>query len=73
MKNHQYIRQLSVKKLAEMLVHTEEVNEGDYNWNEEPCDYYVTKYYSPDGSYCADFDDAVQYTIDWLNADRKDD
>ena len=70
MKNHQYIRQLSVKELAKLLVKEEEVNEGDYDYDDEPCDYYVTHYVIPDGSYCYNFEDAVKYTIDWLNSER---
>jgi len=72
MKNHEYIRKLSVKELAKLLVHAEEVNEGDEGMDGEWCDCYITHYTIPDGSYCYDFDDAVKYTIDWLNADRKD-
>lgn len=71
MKNHQYIRSLSVKELAKMLVRAEEVNEGDEGIDGEWQDFYVTHYYIPDGGWCYDFDDAVLYTIDWLNADRK--
>ena len=70
MKNHQHIRQLPVKELAKLLVREEEVNEGDYDYDDEPCDYYVTRYFIPDGSYCNDLEDAVHYTIDWLNAER---
>ena len=71
MKNHEYIRQLSVKELAKLLVQVAEVNEGDEGMDGEWCDYYVTHFVIPDGRYCYDYDDAVRYTIDWLNADRK--
>ena len=74
MKNHQYIRQLSVKELAKLLVKEVEVNEGDYDWDydDEPNDYYVTRYYSPDGKYSYGYDEALQATMDWLNAERKE-
>jgi hypothetical protein len=70
-KNHQYIRGLPVRKLAELLVRSEEVNEGDEGMDGEWCDFYVTQYVTPNGSYCYDYEDAVDYTIDWLNAEQK--
>lgn len=73
MKNHEYIRQLRVKKLAEFLVRPEEVNEGDEGLDGEWCDFYVTHYICPDGGWAYDYDDAVLHTIDWLNSDRSDD
>lgn len=73
MKNHQYIRNLSVKELAKLLVKEEEHDEGDYDCDDNPISFYVTRYLIPDGSYSYDFDDAVKYTIDWLNAERKSD
>lgn len=71
-KNHQYIRKLPVKKLAELLVHSEEINEGDEGIDGEWQDSYITYWSTPDGSKCYDFEDAVQYTMDWLNAERKE-
>ena len=72
MKNHQHIRQLSVKELAKLLVKKVEVNEGDYDWDDEPIDYYVTRYYSPDGKYGYGYEEVLQATIDWLNSERKE-
>lgn len=69
MKNHEYIRKLRVKELAKFLVCSEEVNEGDEGIDGEWCDFYVTHYIIPDGSWTYDYEDAVLYTIDWLNAD----
>ena len=69
MKNHQHIRQLSVRKLAELLVKQEEVNEGDEGMDGEMYDYYITYYVTPDNILCYDLDDAIQHTIDWLNSD----
>jgi hypothetical protein len=69
-KNHQYIRELSVKQLAELLIGTTEVNEGDEGMDGEWQDYYVTYYTAPDGSLCYDHDAAIKYTIDWLNAEH---
>lgn len=71
-KNHQYIRGLSVKELAEMLVKTEEVNEGDERMDGETYDWYITYFICPDGIRCYDFEDAIKHTIDWLNSDRKE-
>lgn len=70
-KNHQYIRGLSVKELAELLVSTTEINEPDEGMDGEMYDYYVTYFVCPDGIRCYDFDDAVAHTIDWLNSDMK--
>jgi hypothetical protein len=71
-KNHQYIRQLSVKKLAKMLVRSEEVNEADEGMDGEWYDLYITHYVCPDGARCYDEEGAIQYTMDWLNAEMKD-
>lgn len=72
MKNHQHIRQLSVKELARMLVRSEEVNEGDEGIDGEWEDFYVTHYICPNGGYSYDYEDAVLHTIDWLNSDYKE-
>lgn len=72
MKNHGYIRKLSVKELAELLVDFEEVNEGDEGMDGEWEDYYVTRCICPDGTYSYDYEDAVLHTIDWLNSDYKE-
>lgn len=71
MKNHEYIRKMKVKDLARLLVRAEEVNEGDEGIDGEWEDYYVTHFVLPDGSWSYDYDDAVAYTIDWLNADMR--
>lgn len=73
MKNYEYIRQLKVKDLAELLVHAEEVNEGYEGMDGEWGDYYVTHYITPNGFDFYYYDDAVAYTIDWLNADMRGD
>lgn len=69
MKNHEYIRKLKVKELAKFLIRSEEVNEGDEGIDGEWHDYYVTHYIIPNGSWTYSYEDAVLYTIDWLNAD----
>ena len=71
MKNHQYIRELPIKELAKLLIQEVEINEGDYDWDDEPCDYYVTRYYIPNGDYDLDYERALSDTIDWLNAEKK--
>lgn len=55
-----------------MLVKEVEVNEGDWDYYDKPCDYYVTRYYSPDGKYGYGYEEVLQATMDWLNADRKE-
>ena len=71
MKNHQYIRQLSVKELAKLLVKEVEVNEGDFDRDDNWCTYYYTNYQAPDGELYVIEDDAIKHTMDWLNAERK--
>lgn len=71
MKNHEYIRKMRVRELAEFLVRSEEVNEGDEGMDGEWQDFYVTHYISPDGSEAYCYEDAVSYAIDWLNSDYK--
>ena len=72
MKNHQHIRQLRVKELAAFLIRTETVPDYDEGLDGEfyPCGEYVN-YITPDGKKCFSFEDAIHYTIDWLNADHK--
>lgn len=69
MKQHERIRQLKVRELAKLLVSTQEVDEGDYDWDDEPCNYYVTYYNCPDGSCSYTEEDAIEHTIDWLNSE----
>lgn len=75
---HQHIRNLSVKELAEVLVREiadlvcEEVNEGYEGIDGEWHDFYVTRFYTPDGGWGYDYEGAVLHTIDWLNSDYKE-
>lgn len=74
MKNHQYIRQLPVKELAELLIKEREVPDYDEGLDGEwyQCGSW-TQYILPDGSTCDwDIEDAIRYTVDWLNADHKE-
>jgi hypothetical protein len=70
MKNHQYIRQMSVEQLAELLIRTEEINEDDEGIGSGWQGFQMTYYITPGGARCYGYDDAVEYTIDWLNAER---
>ena len=70
-KNHQYIRNLSVKELTKLLVKEVEVNEGDEGMDGEWLDCYITYFISPNGVQCYDFESAIAATMDWLNAERK--
>lgn len=70
MKNYQYIRKLSIKDLAKLLIREEErlEYEDDDLWS-----WSYTWYIAPDGEeFLEDYNEALRHTIDWLNADRKD-
>lgn len=73
MKNHEYIRQLRVKDLAPFLISERTVSDYDEGLDGEyyQCGEYV-EYILPDGRETNTYEDAVQYTIDWLNAERKE-
>ena len=72
MKNHEYIRKLPLKELAELLVTTEDINEGDENIDGERMDFYITYYISPNGIRHYDFEDAVESTIYWLASEKNE-
>ena len=69
MTNHERIKSLSVEKIAELLVKEECVDEGDYDYDDEYCSCYMTYYVSPDGNSHYTYEDALNWTIDWLKAD----
>lgn len=72
MTNLEYIRGLPEKELAELLVHSEEVNTGDENYDGEWVDYYETFYHSPNGCSYYGWEDAVEETIEWLRQKHDD-
>lgn len=53
-----------MKELAELLVTTEDINEGDENIDGEWMDFYITYY--------IDFEDAVESTIYWLASEKNE-
>ena len=65
MKNHQYIRNLSVEELAKLLINEVRVEETDLYGGYS--DYYESKI-TNELFVCEE--DAVQSTIEWLNAER---
>lgn len=73
MKNHQYIRQLKVKDLAPLLIKSRTQQDWDEGLDGEwYCCGELLVYILPDGSETLSYEDAVHYTIDWLNAEHKD-
>ena len=74
MKNHQFIRQLRVKDLAPLLIRSRTVPDWDEGLDGE---YYVcgdyTEYILPNGLTTLSPEDAIHYTIDWLNSEYKPD
>jgi len=73
-KNHQHIRSARVKELAAYLIRTETVPDYDEGLDGEwyQCGEY-TDYIIPDGSRCMDYEEALKWTIDWLNSDYRED
>ena len=69
MKKHEYIRQLSVKELAKLLVKEVEVDEGNYDYDDNWRSDYWTYYKSSNGQIYQTKEDALQSTIEWLNDD----
>lgn len=68
MTNHDYIKNLSVKELAEMLVKETEIYDDD-----DDGDGYVmttTYYVGPEGMCGYGYADVLQATIDWLNKEK---
>lgn len=71
-KNYQYIQELPINKLAELLIYPIEINEGDDGYDGEWQDYYATYWACPDGERCYDYDDALEHTVEWLNSEREE-
>ena len=69
MTNREYIQKLSDKELAEMLVYETETNYGDYDYDDNPIDWYLTEYITPDGEAFDNLKDAIRHTIEWLNTE----
>lgn len=72
MKNHQYLRQLKVKEFALYLIRSKTVPDYDEDIDGEwrQCGTY-TEYIAPDGRSSLSYEDALRYTIDWLNAEHR--
>lgn len=72
MKNHEYIRGLSVEELAKLLVQEREIDEGEEDTDGIWQSHYWTYYVAANGEMCNTFSDALEVTINWLNADREE-
>lgn len=44
-KFQEFKNNLTLEELAELMVFMREINEGDYDWDENPIDYYVPYYF----------------------------
>lgn len=77
MRNIDRIRQMSLEELAQLLVHEEQIDIGDFDWDENPISYYQTFWYSPSGNYFMDYGDeegykeAIEDCIKWLDSEWK--
>lgn len=74
MTNLEKIRSLNPEELAKLLIRSETVNEGDFDWDENPIDWYVDRWVCPDGEMFYDFDEegAIEHTIIWLNSEENE-
>ena len=70
MTNRDYVLSLPDKELAELLINNTQTNIGDYDYDDNPIDWYIDEYITPDNESFQDYEDAVQYTIEWLNKTR---
>lgn len=66
---------MSLEELAPLLIHSEEIDIGDYDWDENPISYYQTFWCSPSGNYFMDYGDeegykeAIEDCIKWLDSE----
>lgn len=70
MRNVDRIRQMSLEELAPLLIHSEEIDIGDYDWDENPISWYVTRWFSPSGREFTEQEDAIEDCINWLDSER---
>lgn len=73
MTNLQKIYSLPIRELAELLIHYEMYDDGEYYYDE-----YIPNYQElivcPDGEefYHFDMESAIEHTINWLNSEEED-
>lgn len=73
MTNLQKIYSLPIREFAELLIHYESYDDGEYYYDE-----YIPNYQEyivcPDGAqfYCCDMESAIEHTINWLNSEEGD-
>ena len=69
MRNIDRIRQISLEELAQLLVHEEQIDIGDFDWDENPISWYVTRWFSPGGREFMDQEDAIEDCVKWLDSE----
>lgn len=69
MKNLQYIREMKIEDLAELLIREKEIDEGGEGSDGEYRSLYITHYVSPDGSHHYSYEESIETTINWLNSE----
>lgn len=78
MRNIDRIRRMSLEEIAPLLVYSEEVDTGDYDWDENPIPCYETFWYSPSGNSFVDYcgegkQEAIDDCIKWLDSEYEKD
>lgn len=61
---------MSLEELAQLLVHEEQIDIGDFDWDENPISWYVTRWFSPSGREFTEQEDAIEDCINWLDSER---
>lgn len=69
MRNVDRIRQMSLEELAPLLIHSEEIDIGDYDWDENPISWYVTRWFSPSGRDFWEHKEAINDCVKWLDSE----
>ena len=72
MTNLEYIRQLSIQDVAELLITVRTFEDFDYNWDEE-LEYrgLASVYVCSDGEEFDVYDEALNYEIWWLQQEKR--
>lgn len=68
-RNVDRIRQMSLEELAPLLIRSEEIDIGDYDWDENPISWYVTRWFSPSGRDFWEHEEAINDCVKWLDSE----
>ena len=68
-RNVDRIRQMSLEELAPLLIRSEEIDIGDYDWDENPISWYVIHWFSPSGRDFWEHENAIEDCIRWLDSE----